>query len=65
MAPVGRFPGKPMRTKGIRLTPSSAMWGQVGVGWKADYPALRVIAIGSLVAWQPLASSHRQAWVMA
>ena len=51
----GRFPGRPMRAKGI--TSSSAMWDQVSsrMGWKAGYPALRVL--GSLVAWRELAAA--------
>ena len=48
-----RFSGRPMRAKGI--TSSSAMWDQVRMGWKAGYPALRVL--GSLVAWRELAAA--------
>jgi hypothetical protein len=49
----GRFSGQPVRAKGV--TSSSAMWDQVRMGWKAGYPALRVL--GSLVAWRELAAA--------
>lgn len=49
----GRFNGMPKRASGI--TSSSAMWDQVRMGWKAAYPALRVL--GSLVAWRELATA--------
>eukprot|EP01052_Picozoa_sp_SAG31_P026301 SAG31_NODE_2374_length_5842_cov_18.784433_1_plen_1112_part_00 len=48
-----RFSGRPQRAKGI--TSSSAMWDQIRMGWKAAYPALRVL--GSLVAWRELAAA--------
>jgi hypothetical protein len=49
----GRFCGVPARARGI--TSSSAMWDQVRMGWKAGYPALRVLE--SLIAWRDLAAA--------
>ena len=49
----GRFNGTPKRESGI--TSSSAMWDQIRMGWKAAYPALRVL--GSLVVWLELATT--------
>eukprot|EP00935_MAST-01C_sp_MAST-1C-sp1_P001214 g1214.t1 len=54
VTPDARFSGVPARAKGI--TSSSAMWDQVRMGWKAAYPALRVL--GSLHAWRSLEAAR-------